>query len=1073
MASKFSFLQPEYDELFQFATVAEKLYFVDASSSISKTRLVCEKLIALIGAFEEISLEGMVQFEKINHLSKLNILPDTVGSLFHMVRTSGNVASHHGYSTKEEALKILESAHKLLVWFYETYENDYIEDKSYFPTKPEETNAEVVELNRTIDGLTLQLQKYEAKIKDFNSNEDKVSSRRKLAEQRAEKISWSERETRVQLIDAQLRDAGWECDTENLNWKTKKTFPEKGRNLAIAEWQCGNLYADYALFVGTELYGVVEAKKFATDISTNLHQSKKYAENIKEVEDVTLMGEWDHYKVPFLFSTNGRKYLEQLKTKSGIWFLDIRKPNNRATVLKGWYSPESLKELYEKDIDKANKKLEESSTDYLTSATGLNLRHFQIEAIKAVEDKIISHPGEKSALIVMATGTGKTRTINGLIYRLIKADRFKRILFLTDRTLLAKQAKDSINENKIEVQQSFGGIYKFEYLKTKIPDSETRLHFATVQSMVKRLFYSDEPPLTVDTYDCIIIDEAHRGYQLDKELDEEDISFKDEEDYVAQYRKVIDYFDAFRIGMTATPALHTTQIFGESVYDYSYRQAVIDGYLVDHEPPHIIKTILNTDGIRWEKGEKPQLYDPETGEIIDLAELEDELNFEVEQFNKKVLNDNFNRAVIQELVQHLDPDGNEKTLIFAARDSHADTIVQMLKEEFEEIGVDVHHKAIEKITGSVYNVEQLVQEYKNERYPNIAVTVDLLTTGIDVTPICNLVFMRRVKSRILFEQMIGRATRLCPEIGKESFKIFDAVRIYEALEPYTQMKAVANPSTTFQQLVAEMEYIDNPERLEKQRDQIIAKLNRKIRKLTKDQQEQFVFLSGDKSVSEFLEQLKKSSGDDLRNLINEKPNLWEYLDVKVYQPQTQYISNHVDMVQEVSRGYGKAEKPEDYIEGFKKFISENRNEIAAISIICSKPEELDRKSLKELKLLLDEKGYNELSLNTAWKATKNVDIAADIIAYIRTLALDAELTTPNERVKKAMMKLRARNNWNKIQQKWIDRFEKQLLAETVLTTKDFDLKPFIDEGGFKRLDKIFNHELESLIAEMNHELYSA
>lgn len=1073
MASKFSFLLPEYNELFQFATVAEKLYFVDASSSISKTRLVCEKLIALIGAFEEVSLEGMVQFEKIIHLSRLNILPETVRSLFHIVRTSGNVAQHEGYNTEEEALKILESTHKLLVWFYETYENDYIEDKTYFPTKPQETNAEVEELNRTIDGLTLQLQKYEAKIKDFNINADKVSSRRKLGEQRAEKISWSERETRVQLIDAQLRDAGWECDTENLNWKTKKTFPEKGRNLAIAEWQCGTLYADYALFVGTELYGVVEAKKFATDISTNLHQSKKYAENIKEVEGVTLMGEWDHYKVPFLFSTNGRKYLEQLKTKSGIWFLDIRKPNNRATVLKGWYSPESLKELYEKDIDKANKKLEESSTDYLTSATGLNLRYFQIEAIKAVEDKIISHPGEKSALIVMATGTGKTRTINGLIYRLIKADRFKRILFLTDRTLLAKQAKDSINENKIEVQQSFGGIYKFEYLKTKIPDSETRLHFATVQSMVKRLFYSDEPPLTVDTYDCIIIDEAHRGYQLDKELDEEDFSFKNEEDYVAQYRKVIDYFDAFRIGMTATPALHTTQIFGESVYDYSYRQAVIDGYLVDHEPPHIIKTILNTEGIKWEKGEKPQLYDPETGEIIDLAALEDELNFEVEQFNKKVLNDNFNRAVIQELVQHLDPDGNEKTLIFAARDSHADTIVQMLKEEFEEIGVDVHHKAIEKITGSVYNVEQLVQEYKNERYPNIAVTVDLLTTGIDVTPICNLVFMRRVKSRILFEQMIGRATRLCPEIGKESFKIFDAVRIYEALEPYTQMKAVANPSTTFQQLVAEMEYIDNTERLDKQRDQIIAKLNRKIRKLTKDQQEQFVFLSGDKSVSEFLEHLKKSSGDELRNLINEKPKLWEYLDVKVYQPQTQYISNHIDMVQEVSRGYGKAEKPEDYIEGFKKFIFENRNEIAAIGIICNKPESLDRKSLKELKMVLDEKGYNELSLNTAWKATKNVDIAADIIGYIRTLALDAELTTPNERVRKAMIKLRAKNNWNKIQQKWIDRFEKQLLAETVLTTKDFDLKPFIDEGGFKRLDKIFNHDLESLIAEMNHELYTA
>lgn len=1073
MPSKFSFLLPVYDELFQFATVAEKLYFVDSSSSIAKARLVCEKLITVISAFEEVESLEMNQFQKINHLTNINILPQAVASLFHSVRMAGNVATHQGNTTEAEALKTLENVHKLLVWFYETYENDFVEDKSYEPQKPEETDREIIELNKKIEGLNLQIQNFEAKIKDFNSDEEKISVRRKLAVQRADKIQWTEKETRVQLIDPQLRAAGWECDTDKLNWKINKTLPEKGRFMAIAEWSCGPLYADYALFVGTELYGVVEAKKFSTDISSNLHQSKKYAENIRSVEEISLMGEWEQYKVPFLFSTNGRKYLEQIQTKSGIWFLDVRKPTNRARVLKGWYSPQSLKELYEKDVDQANKKLEESSLDYLTSATGLNLRYFQIEAIKAVEDKIISNPEDKSALIVMATGTGKTRTINGLIYRLIKANRFKRILFLTDRTLLAKQAKDSINENKIEIQQSFGGIYKFDYLKTRVPDSDTRLHFATVQSMVKRLFYSDEPPLTVDTYDCIIIDEAHRGYQLDRELNEEDISFKNEEDYVAQYRKVIDYFDAFRIGMTATPALHTTQIFGESVYNYSYRQAVIDGYLVDHEPPHIIKTTLNTEGIKWEKGEKPQMYDPETGEITELEALDDELNFEVEEFNKKVLNDNFNRVVVQELVKHLDPDGKEKTLIFAARDSHADTIVQMLKEEFEEIGVDFHHKAIEKITGSVYNVEQLVQEFKNEAYPNIAVTVDLLTTGIDVTSICNLVFMRRVKSRILFEQMIGRATRLCPEIGKESFQIFDAVRIYETLEPYTQMKSVANPSTTFQQLIAEMEHIDNSERLERQRDQIVAKLNRKIRKLTEEQREQFVFLSREKTVAEFVEHLKKTSGDDLRSLVKEFPKLWEYLDVKVYKPQAQYFSNHQDLVEEVSRGYGKAEKPEDYIEGFKNFIAENKNAIAAIGIICNKPEELDRKSLKELKLILDEKGYNELTLNTAWKATKNIDIASDIIGYIRTLALDAELITPEERVKKAIAKLRAKNSWNKVQQKWIDRFEKQLLAETVLTAKDFDLKPFVDEGGFKKLDKIFNHELESLIAEMNHELYTA
>src|SRR5690606_32527809 len=165
--------------------------------------------------------------------------------------------------------------------------------------------------------------------------------------------------------------------------------------------------------------------------------------------------------------------------------------------------------------------------------------------------------------------------------------------------------------------------------------------------------------------------------------------------------------------------------------------------------------------------------------IEELSELEDDLLIEIEQFNKLVLTESFNRTVCKELVQHLDPDSDEKTLIFAVRDSHADTIVKILKEEFAAIGMEVHQNAIQKITGAVYDPELLTKEYKNEKYPNIAVTVDLLTTGIDVPKICNLVFLRRVGSRILYEQMIGRATRKCDEIGKEYFNIYDAVRVHE------------------------------------------------------------------------------------------------------------------------------------------------------------------------------------------------------------------------------------------------------------------------------------------------------
>lgn len=1072
MTSKFQFLQKDYFALYDTSYLAEMLYYVDASSSISKARLFGEKLIQIIAKFEHEELYGKNQFEAIQQLSAADILPDVVTGFFHSIRKSGNDASHLGKGTEQEAFQTLRQIYALSRWFFETYENEFIEESNY--TLPEKaTDIEIQNLEDKVQSLTNKLSEFEEKIALLNQSQEKIDNRRQQSKISASKIQFSELETRIQLIDEQLRQAGWECNTETINFKNHKNLPEKGKNKAIAEWPCGSKYADYALFVGLELYGIVEAKKFGTDIPSDLRQSIIYAEKVEVKNDAILLGNWDGYKVPFLFATNGRKYLEQLKTKSGIWFLDVRKPTNIAYPLKGWYSPQSLKLFYERSIEEANEKLKNSDYDYLTSPSGLNLRDYQIEAIQKVEDKIIHHPDDRRALMVMATGTGKTRTINGLIYRLIKSNRFKRILFLTDRRLLATQARDSIKDNKIEDQQSFSGIYHFDDLKTAVPDSETRLHFATVQSMVKRLFYSEDNNLTVDTYDCIIVDEAHRGYQLDKEMNEDDFAIRNEEDYVAQYRKVLDYFDAFKIGMTATPAIHTKEIFGDSVYNYSYRRAVIDGYLVDYEPPYNIATKLNTEGIKWEKGEKPQVYDAETGEIVELESLEDELKFDVEHFNKQVLNENFNRVVIQELVKHLDPESDAKTLIFAARDSHADTIVQMLREEFENIGVDVHHKAIEKITGSVYENEQLTRNFKNERYPNIVVTVDLLTTGIDVPAISNLVFMRRVRSRILYEQMMGRATRLCQEIGKEYFRVFDAVRLYEALQDYTQMQTVSNPSYTFQKLVEETERIESDDRLQRQVEQIIAKLRRKSSRLTEGQKETIALYTNGWDVNDLIKHLKNLPKSEIKKQLGELGKVWNYLDEKVYVRKPQFFSAHDDRVEYVGRGYGNADKPEDYIEGFKNFVDENRNQIAAINIICNKPEELDRKSLKDLRLVLDEKGYSETKLNTAWKSMKNTEVAADIIAYIRMLSLGTDLIPPEIRIKNAIAKIKQRQTWNAVQLKWIDRFEKQLLAESVLTRQDLDLKPFVDEGGFKRLDKIFNHELELLIGELNHQLYTA
>jgi len=1069
--SKFSFLENSYPQLFKIVELSEKLFEIDPSSSLAKTRLFSEKLTELLWEFEDMDEFQGKQVDRINKLFYANVIPEIVKDILHSIRKSGNNATHNGNSTKAEALFILKKTFQLSIWFYETYEYDYLEIGDY--ELPSNNDLKSVEkLEEEMNRLSKKVVNYEEKIAALNASENVVNERKERSYKVANNLTKTEAQTRV-LIDEKLREAGWQCDTETLNYKKNLTLPEKGKSMAIAEWPCGPKWADYALFIGEDLYGLVEAKKYASDISTDLYQSKRYANYIKPNGICNFLGKWEEHYVPFLFSTNGRPFIEQLKDKSGIWFLDVRNNRNHSEALRGWFSPEGLKELYDRDVDKANRKLEESDYEYLKNPNGLGLRYYQIDAIKAIENKIITRPDDKRALLVMATGTGKTRTVQGLAYRFIKSNRFKRILFLTDRRLLAIQALGGFNDNKIENLNTFAEVYQVEDLDNYVPEDTTRLHFATVQSMVKRLFYNEGDPIPIDTYDCIIIDEAHRGYNLDREIDEDDFYFKNEQDYVGQYKRVIEYFNAHIIGLTATPALHTKEIFGKPVHSYSYREAVIDGYLVDHEPPYIIKTRLSEEGILWKKGERPKVYNPETNEIEELAELEDELRIEIEQFNKGVITESFNREVIKQLVQELDPEGDEKTLIFAVRDSHADTIVRMLFEEFEAIGVDVPDGAIKKITGSVYDPEDLTKRFKNEKYPNIGVTVDLLTTGIDVPHITNIVFIRRVRSRILFEQMLGRATRLCPEIDKQFFRIYDTVRVYEALEDYTQMKTVSNPKTSFQQLVDELEVIKAPERAEKQLQQIVAKIQRKKKDLEQYRLEEFMYQTDGKDPEELIKILKATKGAQAKKVAEQYKNLWSFLDEKIFIPRKQLVSEHQDEVLGVERGYGRAKKPEDYIEGFRSFIQQNRNKLAALDIICTRPSELDRKSLKELKLALDQEGYNAKTLSTAWKNTKDEEIAADIISFIRTMALDTHLVSHEERIKNAIAKIKSFRDWNKIQLKWIERFKNQLLKETVLTKEDLNEDPFKRDGGYKRLNKIFENNLDEILTMLNENLYSA
>ncbi|MFO1388366.1 type I restriction-modification system endonuclease [Cellvibrio sp.] len=902
-------------------------------------------------------------------------------------------------------------------------------------------------------------------------------------------ITLNEELTRI-IIDQHLVDAGWEADTQELTYK-KGARPEKGKNKAIAEWPTiGKQAADYVLFVGLTPIAVVEAKRENENVAGKIHQAERYSRGFKVIEPMQAAwvvqgrtiawadAEDGHFHIPFVYSCNGRPFVKQLKEQSGTWFRDVREPSNTAEPNEKFHSPEGLLDRLKRSRELAEQKLKAEGFDYL------KLRDYQQKAIAAVEAALANN--QKNCLLAMATGTGKTRTIIGLMYRFLKAERFKRILFLVDRTSLGNQALDSFKEAQLEENKTLWVNYNIAELGDMAAEAETRVQVATVQAMVKRLFVSDNPQ-NIDTYDCIIVDEAHRGYTLDQEMTEGELQHRDAAQYLSSYRRVLDYFDAVKIGLTATPAKHTTEIFGKPVYTYSYREAVADDWLIDHEPPIRYQTLLSKNGIKFDKGETVSAINTLTGEI-ESAELDDEINYDVESFNRAVITEGFNKVICEQLAKELDPFGDEKTMIFCATDLHADMVKRLLDEAFKEIyNGSYNEAAVRKITGKSDKVDQLIRNYKNERYPSIAITVDLLTTGIDVPKICHLVFLRRVKSRILYEQMIGRATRRCDEIGKTVFKIYDPVDIYAALQDVSTMKSlVRDPNITIEQLVEEL---SDPNVLEgslntagvqagtSHADDVLAELSqivmRVMRKATKlaenkpalkqklDELEsiwgvapaklhQHLHEMGPKQAVHFIQRI-----GGLINHVNE-------IKLIVGSERMPLIYEGADEFLDRQQNFGVNEKPADYLLSFNDFIKNNLNQSAALAVVINKPKDLTREQLKEIKLLLDNNGYTETKLKAAWRNSTNQEIAASIIGHIRQAALGEPLIPFEQRVHNALQKILASHAWLPPQRKCLERLGKQLVHEVIID-HNFVNTAFAQEGGAKRVDRLLDNQLDEVL----------
>lgn len=1124
LSPNFWFLGKENLQMVQIAAKAERALHDDPVMSLIRLRQFGEFLAKAVAARSGVYVsEHDGQSDVLRTLSYNDILTREISDLFHDLRKKGNDAVHSNVGTVGEARHQLKMARKLAVWFYRIFARNRTMRLGGFvepvPTvSPEETlRAQIAEMKQALSDAQTQkdslsqtvaeeAQRRQAMEAERQNLSEELEAMMELAEETEDRLQQRERELEAQLqnlqqqatqkteaeqveirdrahqegsiealdldeaetrrlIDIQLNQAGWEADTENIAYN-KGVRPAKGRNLAIAEWPTKSGPADYVLFAGLMPIAVVEAKRKSKDVAGALEQSKRYSRDYVVRADERLpTGNWGEFKIPFLFATNGRPFLRQLIDKSGIWFLDARRSTNLPRALEGWYTPEGLKDLLKQDHDEAEQMLDNELMDYLS------LRDYQQDAIRAVEGGIAN--GQTELLLAMATGTGKTRTALGLIYRLIKAKRFRRILFLVDRSALGEQAEGVFKDVKIENLQSFNQIYDVKGMGDIVPDADTRLHIATVQGMVRRILYpvDTQDPIPVDRYDCIIVDESHRGYNLDREMGEGELRFRSSEEYISKYRRVLDHFDAVRIGLTATPALHTKEIFGVPVFEYTYRQAVVDGFLVDHEPPYIIQTELNQQGIHWVVGEEVVAYNTGTQEVV-TYETPDEIDIEIEGFNTKVRTESFNRTVCQFLAQEIDPDLSGKTLIFCATDDHCDLVVRLLREELKAIHGDLHNDTVKKITGATDKPSQWIRHYKNERNPSIAVTVDLLTTGIDVPEITNLVFLRRVRSRILYEQMMGRATRRCDDIGKEVFRIYDAVGLYDALEDYTTMKPVVTQTRfSFSQLAAELEQVEDETHCATVIEEFLAKFHRVKGRMKGERLSDFTTLAG-REVAEVVDLLKTGDVASVRSYFAERPTLAAFLDtVKPLGGRTVLVSEHEDELVDVQRGYGNAEKPEDYLEGFRAFIESSGSQIPALMVVTQRPRDLTRKQLKELKIALDQHGYTETRLRTAWAEKTNQDIAASIIGFVRQQALGSPLVSYEERVKKAMQRIYQMQRWTGVQRQWLKRIEQQLNKEFIVDRDSLDRGAFKAKGGFRIINKVFDGRLEELLGTLQEAVW--
>jgi len=902
-------------------------------------------------------------------------------------------------------------------------------------------------------------------------------------------------------IDELLTKAGWVLQDY------KQLSLGAGLGVAVRSFPLTTGFADYMLFIDRKAVGAVEAKPKGTTLGGVSVQTAKYLHGLPS--KIPHVGD----PLPFGYESTG----------SETFFTDLRDPDSRSRRVFAFHKPETLTEWVGQS---------ETLRARLRSMPPLmkeGLRSCQVEAIENLERSFsLSRP---RALIQMASGSGKTFAAVTFAYRLVKFAGAKRILFLVDRNTLGRQTLQEFQQYRTpDDGRKFTELYNVQRLTSNKIDLVSRVCITTIQRLfsmlkgeadladptieessvfevtprdMKPVEVAYNPEIPIETFDFIVTDECHRSiYNL--------------------WRQVLEYFDAFIVGLTATPSKQTLGFFDQNlVMEYGHERAVADGVNVGYDVYRIV-TEITQKGSKVEAGYIVDKRDRATRKVR-WERLEDDIEYSSQQLDRDVVAKDQIRTVVRtfkdKLPEIFSGRGEvPKTLVFAKDDSHAEDIVEIVREEFGK-GNDFCKKITYKTTGE--KTEDLIASFRNSYYPRIAVTVDMISTGTDIRPLECLLSMRDVKSSVYFEQMKGRGTRtvsstdlrgVTPDaLNKTGFVIVDAVGVCES-DKTDSRPLERKRSVPFEKLVEHVGLgvrdVDtltslagrlsrfNVEINDKDRRDIEATVGKTLNQVINDLLDA---VEPDKQLEKAKELfgIEKPTAEQLAKAAEELTKVAcspfdnpefrnNVVEVKKRSEQTIDIVSKDVVVYAGPDERAKMELARKRVDSFGDFIEKNKDELTALQIIYSKPYAsrlLTYDAIKELAEAIKKPPYN-LTPELLWMAYQQLEksrvkgagpqkLLADIVSLVRfatgaTKVLQPFSDTVNQRFDDWLARQEQLGRKFTPEQKgWLNMVKDHIATSLTIGIEDFENVPFNQKGGAVKANKLFGQDLNKILEELN------